>query len=176
VVAAIFILAIVSSPSSRVDTPKPLNTAGLKPLDFSNQAERSNVPKPILTPIAIATGIIFVQPATQTAPFDIRTPSGSNYFVKLWEPYSHRIVLTAYIEGGRTLSAEVPLGHFEMRYATGSHWYGASNLFGRETAYFKADKTFDFEIQGGEIRGYTVELIKQVGGNLRTRPISESDF
>jgi hypothetical protein len=172
--AAIVLFAIVYAPS--IDRPQRLDTAGLKPVTFPNNAERPAAPKPELIPVAITTGVIFARPSSQTAPLDIRTPVGSNYYVKLSEPYSRQIVLTAYIEGGRTLSAEVPLGHFQLHYATGSQWYGAAYLFGRNTSYFKAEKTFDFQIQGNEIRGYTVELIKQIGGNLRTRSISASDF
>ncbi len=63
-----------------------------------------------------------------------------------------------------------------MRYATGKTWYGTKHLFGPETAYAKADEPFDFTFNGYQYSGYTVELILQTGGNLRTSSISAANF
>ena len=58
----------------------------------------------------------------------------------------------------------------------GTTWYGTKYLFGPGTSVAKADKTFDFRIDGEKVHGYTVELIKQENGNLNTKDISLEDF
>jgi hypothetical protein len=49
-------------------------------------------------------------------------------------------------------------------------------LFGTETTYSKADSTFDFTFDGYQYSGYTVELIMQRNGNLRTSGIQPSQW
>jgi hypothetical protein len=87
-----------------------------------------------------------------------------------------RTVMTMYVEGGRYFETEVPLGSYEMRYASGKTWYGTTHLFGPETSYAKADRPFDFSFDGSQYSGYTVELIMQSSGNLRTIPLSPNSF
>ena len=58
----------------------------------------------------------------------------------------------------------------------GTTWYGAKYLFGPETTVAKADKTFDFRTEDDKVSGYSVELIKQEGGNLETKNIALEDF
>jgi hypothetical protein len=110
----------------------------------------------------------------------IRTPSGSNYFVKLESVLDHSRVISFLVLGGRTLEAHVPLGTFTLKYASGSTWCGEGDLFGRDTMVFKANDTFTFEVSpapdGYSIRGWTIELIPQRLGNLQTIPISRSEF
>jgi peptidoglycan hydrolase-like protein with peptidoglycan-binding domain len=111
------------------------------------------------------------------APLEIRTPSyGSHFYVKLAYPNSRNIVKTFFVRSGSTVKTEVPLGTYELKYAAGKKWYGTTCLFGRDTVYSKAEKEFTFRIQGNQVSGYTVELILQRGGNLRTSQIRPEDF
>ncbi len=71
---------------------------------------------------------------------------------------------------------DVPLGSYELKYATGKTWYGLDYLFGPNTSYYKADDVFRFSKTGDGVSGWTVELFQQVGGNLETKKISEDDF
>jgi len=76
----------------------------------------------------------------RVAPFEIQTSSGANYLVKLVAAYSQEPVMTIFIKGGNTISAEVPLGTYEVKYASGIKWYGYVHYFGPETNYSKAKK------------------------------------
>lgn len=122
-----------------------------------------------------------VQPLPQTgdntasfgngvAPLKIITsPGGSNhYFVKIVDKSTNQELGSYFIRSGGVLDIKVPLGTYEIRYATGTQWYGPDYLFGPETAYSKADSLFTFEFDGYQYSGYTVELIMQQNGNLRT--------
>lgn len=111
------------------------------------------------------------------APFQIITSAGSDYFVKLENAYTGEDAVAVYVNGGRRTSVEVPLGSYRMKYATGKIWYGENHLFGPEdTSFYSSNDIMNFRVQGNYINGYTVELIRQVGGNLETRPISANDF
>ena len=104
------------------------------------------------------------------APLKIRTSStgGYNYFVKIVQAYSNGELGSYFIYSGDTLSIKVPTGSYEIKYATGQQWYGSRYLFGPDTNYSKANSVFDFTYSGSQYSGYTVELIMQQNGNLRT--------
>jgi len=110
------------------------------------------------------------------APLQIITNPGADYYVKLVNSRSGSEQLGIYVRGGHPIENLVPLGEYEMRYATGRVWYGETALFGSDTAYVKAREVFRFTAEPGGYQGYTVELIAQVGGNLLTQSISAENF
>jgi hypothetical protein len=59
-----------------------------------------------------------------------------------------------------------------LKYASGLAWCGENELFGPNTVIEEADKTLDFSSNNE----WTVELIAQRGGNLRTKSIPRSAF
>ena len=136
---------------------------------------RANVSYPAV-PVSQGVHQLFTN-AEQVAPFRIVTPSGAeNYYVKLADAFSGKTVMTFFVYGGQSFETKVPLGTYRVKYATGSTWYGEDHLFGPDTHYSEADKTFEFSVQGNQISGYTVELIRQRGGNLHTKSISANQF
>jgi hypothetical protein len=128
-------------------------------------------------PVAISTGLVRTRSGRERiAPMEIRTSSGTNYFLKLTNAVDGQDEIVMYIEGGRTFTTDVPLGTFELRYCAGSVWYGEPYHFGPEMTCYQAEKQFTFSRQGNSVNGYTIELILQVGGNLRTMRIDPSRF
>lgn len=115
--------------------------------------------------------------AERIAPFRIVTPAGAeNYYVKLVDARTGAPVMTVFVNGGRSLDVDVPLGTYRVRYASGQTWYGEPTLFGPDTSLNESATQFTFGVQGDQVSGYTIELIKQVGGNLQTRTISPGQF
>lgn len=114
--------------------------------------------------------------AERVAPFEIKAAQGSNYLVKLVDAYTYASVLTVFVRSGTTVKVDVPLGSYEVRYASGESWYGHEYFFGPDTAYSKADKTFTFEIIGNQISGFTITLYKVAHGNLHTSSIRPTEF
>lgn len=112
------------------------------------------------------------------APLNIKTSSagGYHYFVKLVDLATNQELGSYFIRSGGVIDINVPIGIYEIRYATGKQWYGTSYLFGPETVYSKADSTFTFSFDGHQYSGYTVELIMQQNGNLRTSGIEPSQW
>ena len=110
------------------------------------------------------------------AELTIKTSVGKNYFIRL-EDLSRRPARTYFMRGGTTETFPVPLGTFRLKYAVGSEWCGDSQLFGNDTIYSAADDSFTFEETPGHYpTHWTVELILQPHGNLRTQQITRADF
>jgi hypothetical protein len=112
------------------------------------------------------------------APLNIKTSTVGNYhyYVKLVNTVTTQELGSYFIRSGGVIDIEVPIGTYEIRYATGKQWYGTSYLFGPETVYSKADSTFEFSFDGYSYSGYTVELIMQQNGNLTTSGIEPSQW
>lgn len=126
------------------------------------------------------------------APLSIET-TGSNGYYFILDPltlsspskyvsseYTKIIAASAYIRlyirGGSSVKIQVPLGEYEVFYATGDSWYGEDKLFGDETKYFKCDDTFSFEETSAGYNGWTISLTPVPNGNLDIDSISESNF
>lgn len=112
----------------------------------------------------------------RVAPFEIKAAQGSHYLLKLVDAYTYSPVMTVFARSGTTVEVKVPLGTYEVRYASGETWYGYEYLFGPETSYSKADKTFTFEVEGNQISGFTITLYKVANGNLHTSGIRPTEF
>lgn len=110
------------------------------------------------------------------APFQIKASYGNHYLLKLVRINPDEDVLDVFVRSGTTVEIKVPMGEYEVRYASGETWYGYDRLFGPETSYSKADTTFAFLFNGDQIRGYTVTLYKVANGNLRTSKINPNSF
>ncbi len=115
--------------------------------------------------------------AEQIAPFRIVTPSGADsFYVKLTDASIGVLVMTFFVQGGQTFEAVVPVGTYRVKYATGSTWYGVDFVFGPDTRYSEAVKTFEFSVKNNPISGNTIELTGQGGSNLHTKTISAHQF
>lgn len=140
---------------------------------FATQA-----PDPSITPRPLpATGFVLSDNGTQgVAPFSVETAGTQNYCVKLKSTNSGEDAVFFFVRGGDTAEIDVPLGTYELYYATGEHWYGTDLLFGAETVYYKADDTFHFYESNDTVNGWTVTLYAQRNGNLDTERISADEF
>jgi len=93
------------------------------------------------------------------APLKIRARNENrNYYIKLVAIPDHKEILTAFLRSGGMLTAHVPLGKYELKYAVGSSWYGPKWLFGNKTVFSRLDRVFDFNLEQNEISGYSIEL------------------
>ena len=131
-------------------------------------------------PVDISPGVVTRPAKKGVAPLTIKTNAGSDYFVKLVIPNTTKEIMTLYIHGGQPMVIKVPLGSYELKYAAGQVWYGPKYKFGPTTTYAKADEVFPFTstptADGITYSGWTVELILQSNGNLKTKTISEAEF
>ncbi len=119
------------------------------------------------------TGIMERKLKKGNAPLEIKTSlSTGNYFLKINNIKTGKTIIKAFIRSGEILSTTLPTGEYEIKYANGENWYGEIDLFGPDTVYSKVSETFLFD----GYNGYTVELIKQVGGNLQTESINANTF
>lgn len=114
--------------------------------------------------------------SARVAIFEINTSGNTNYYVKLKDAYSKKTVMTIFIHGGDSITTKVPLGSYEVVYASGKKWYGYKNLFGKKTAYNKTDQVFQFQRKYNQVNGYAITLYQVAGGNLRTLSLPKNQF
>jgi hypothetical protein len=110
----------------------------------------------------------------RVANMTVKTTTGSDYLVRFYD--DGQMILSVYIRGGRTESFKVPLGTFELKFASGTQWHGYWDLFGPDTSYMKADDTFTFRRGDGWISTCTVTLYAVPGGNLGLSSIPPNEF
>ena len=109
-------------------------------------------------------------------PFQLKTPSdGNNYLIKMENNHT-QVSYRFFVRSGDVLETKVPVGVYSIKYAYGKNWYGSQNLFGEETSYVQLNESFNFSFDGYKYNGYTVELIKQLNGNLKSNPIGSEQF
>jgi hypothetical protein len=140
-------------------------------------AKDSSAPLP--PPVFQPSGIVWNRTGRAAeAPLQVITSSGGGYFLKLVDAVTGQDAVALFAVGGVPLEVEVPLGSYWMRYCTGETWRGESHRFGPGdlTTCSEATTRFDFVVEGGYINGFTVELIRQSGGNLPTRTIPLDQF
>lgn len=112
----------------------------------------------------------------RVAPLEIETSGSGYYFVKLFETGTDEIVMTIFIHAGQSVTTKVPLGSYDVKYASGEKWYGYNDLFGSKTMYSKANSVFNFQDTDNQISGYTITLYEVIDGNLSASEISASNF
>jgi hypothetical protein len=150
------------TPTPATPTPTPVPT----PTPFAEPV----VPFPKSGTIRIAGN------AKGVAPFEIMSPAGDNYYIKLVDARTDETEVVVFVRGGQRTEVLVPVGTYEMRYASGETWYGETYLFGPDTLYTKASSDFSFVREPGGYSGFTVTLYKVADGNLRTAVIKPEDF
>tara|TARA_Y100001934_G_C12360701_1_gene780551 strand:- start:27 stop:782 length:756 start_codon:yes stop_codon:yes gene_type:complete len=114
----------------------------------------------------------------------VKTAGSDHYLVKLTRPGSRAAVVDLFIRAGHSAEVRVPLGTFEIKWATGKEWFGYNDLFGRASSLNLADELFTFEqtvtkTSSGTRTSTTVLEITLYGvpsGNLRTKRISPDQF
>lgn len=111
------------------------------------------------------------------APFTVTAPDRGDkfYVVQITETGTMRMVGLVPLRSGETVTVQVPLGQYEMIFASGSSWYGPEKLFGFSGKKKKAVKTFNFYRSGNVINGNSVNLTDRINGNLQTRPVTPFD-
>lgn len=81
-----------------------------------------------------------------------------------------------YVEEGKTVKIDVPVGIYQFYYATGKIFYGVKELFGKKTSCFTSDKKLYFYVDGYTCAGQEITLRKVPHGNFRTYGVNRSSF
>ena len=102
----------------------------------------------------------------------IKTSGSKNYFIKWSRPNQKDALFDVFIRAGNIEVVKVPVGRFELRWATGENWYGYDKLFGTKTQYSTANKVFNYKND----YTYSITLYSVSDGNLSTRRITPDKF
>lgn len=148
---------------------------------------------PQATPQSVFNGKIIVSPGYDcVCPFTVEAPSNNNCYVYLqyqYAPYQSTEArrqtntysgldgdIAVYVEAGRTVKIDVPIGVYKLFYATGTDFYDTDILFGDDTRCYSSDDLFSFYADDEYYRGHIVTLYAVSNGNLDTDPIPEDQF
>ncbi len=122
---------------------------------------------------------ILAQPAAQEvgAPFRVSTdPAGLHTYLKIEALDTEAVVFRAIVRAGESVTASLPLGRYQLKYAAGQEWLDEEQLFGGTTRFYQAEEIFDLKLDGTRFSGVAVDLRTRPGGNLRTNEINGASF
>lgn len=173
-VALVLYLNYDSQKTPAPDEAEEKNSGDLTLTDGrTGQTWTSEPQDPALTPESVYNGKIITWPdGEQLAPLSIATKGDKGFYVILdGDDY-----MSFYVAADSVAEVEVPLGFYEIYYATGDIWYGKKNLFGADTTYHKCEGDFEFYNDGTYYQGWSLELYLQRDGNMSTETITVEEF
>ena len=155
-----------------------------------------NAPTPTLAPtpkpVYITNGRILKYPSyKRVCPLTVSVPKGDeNYYLflkyikapaktteaRVKDGSNSESNMAFYVEAGKTVKVNVPIGVYKLYYACGDTWFGTAKRFGENTLYYTSDDYLEFYADSGYYHGHTLELWLQSNGNFERTKISESDF
>ena len=109
-------------------------------------------------------------------PLKISNSPDANTLIKLIRISDGIEVMSVFIRAGEVVELAVPPGSYKVKVASGQTWYGDSVRFGPTTSYSTLDSVFTFTIDGTHLRGNELTLTQVRDGNLKTVPLTASDF
>lgn len=181
--------AVVPTPTP-APTRAPVSTVAPTITPFPTLAPRVSLPplsgsSALPQPVLVSNGAIVKDTSLERlAPFTVETSGAKNYYVflkclsvsgsGLHFPSSGD--MSFYVSGGQSAEVLVPLGEYEVYYATGSTWYGPDDKFGASTQYYKCEETFSFIETLSGYSGWTVTLYPVYNGNLETETVTAAEF
>jgi hypothetical protein len=128
-------------------------------------------------PLPVNGAVKYYTDKEAVAPLQIITKSlNEHYYIKLTDTNNDGLIMSIFVRTNQTVTVDVPVGSYYIKYATGIKWFGEEKLFGESTNYHKADYVFNFKLEDNQYTGYTIELFLQDRGNLKTEGISRSEF
>jgi curved DNA-binding protein CbpA len=165
-------------------TTPPSENPESQPIASDNNSSTTEGASPVFSepeePLPEKGGMLFsysfVTNTGDTAPFKITTPSDGNYVMKIEDWNTKEFVAMYFIPRSSTLSTDLPLGSYRLKFAQGDKWYGTNYLFGPMTIYSYIPNKMDFYLSGDYAEGHEIELIPQINGNLETQPMGVKDW
>lgn len=127
------------------------------------------------------SGVVYratkLDPQSQNPELQIITgENGPNFFLKLLEDNSKKVVLTAFVKAGDTILLQIPPGTYSVKFASGPVWYGTKFLFGDATNYSRIKDPLIFSIENNQMKGHSITLKPVFNGNLKRQNINPDDF
>lgn len=123
-----------------------------------------------------STGVLHVSPSYEGGTGIIRIISGASMdeplYVKIYDTSSDELAATVWVSVGDQCDAYLPLGSYNVRYASGSDWFGETDMFGDDGEYVEIDDTTVLDTAGGGI----IWTIGTFGGNTSGSNVPQSDF
>lgn len=174
------------------ETPAPTATPKVK----EQRPKNSPTPTPAPTEEPLYNGKLLVRPSYRQDRCRLTVNAGTdaNYYIYLKylsapgpgciartplanQPDPPVDDLAFYVTAGSSATVNVPVGVYQIYYASGLVFLGTKYKFGPGTSYSMCPEPFSFtESPDGSIQGWTLTLIPQEDGNLKTEDIPALAF
>jgi hypothetical protein len=178
IAATLFGCLVLICISSNIGKPSATTVVTAEAINTPVTAQPSFPPASTMKPFPVPDSgeVLYHDQQDRVAPFTIETSGSGYYVVKLKDHISGVDVLCVFIHAGDIVDVDVPLGDFDLFYASGDVWYGLKRLFGDATVCSKSTSLFDFSEIGGYVSGWTVTLYPVYNGNMQTISIDIDEF
>ena len=121
-----------------------------------------------------STGYIFYNKyGDNPCELDITNNFNNDIYCKFVDK-SGTVVKRFYVRSNTTAKIPMPVGTYELRFASGSTWYGESQLFGSYTSYSKDPDAYTFSY--GDVWTVTYYTTTNSSGGDSVKKISAADF
>jgi hypothetical protein len=142
-----------------------------------SQAARPSAPVFSREPELLVPGILWNKSGRRgEAPFEIRSRAGTNYILKLVDAHTGNDAVAILVRGGSTVEVDIPIGTYNLKWCSGTIWYGEEGLFGPGQSCSTTPTAFRFWKTGTYIEGHTITLYTVTDGNMSYRRLNPSEF
>ena len=160
-------------------TPPPTTTVPSSPPNWTVQKPTPQVaPTPIApSRVPIFDGVVReARVKNRVVPLKIRGAPDADYFIKIVNTANGEETSVLFVTGGNTITATMPFGIYQMRFASGKTWYGEFARFGSPTQYWVADQKLVFRSVRNRPQPVSIVVAPASGGALKLQPISTFGF
>lgn len=120
--------------------------------------------------------IIDLPPKGLTTSFFFRTGDSDYYYFVLVSKDTGDVEMSFFLHGNQNTNMPIPLGEYEIYYASGSEWFGEEVLFGEDTHYYKMRGAYKSAWAGMEPVNQTVDLHSASNDYVISDPIDAKNF
>lgn len=164
------------------------------PVSITQTPSSTTKPAATLTPYSVYNGKMIITTDYEcVCPFEIIADDNTDYYVYLKylkapsSSYENRQLksgasspyetdLAFYVKAGNNVEIDVPIGVYQLYYATGDTFYGTKLLFGDDTACYSSDDLLEFYVSSQYYEGCSITLYAVYNGNFDTDGIDTDDF
>ena len=103
-----------------------------------------------LQPLALPKNGVIEKPKGSNAEFQVQNGSDQPVYLTLYvtegpdDPSGGTFAGSVFIRAGGKVTFKLSAGHYNIRYATGTYWYGDTDLFGEKGQYLSSQESYEF--------------------------------
>lgn len=118
-------------------------------------------------------GKMYYRPRVGEATAPLTVECGERMYVVLTDIFFGRPQASFYVRENSSVTVDIPVGSYEIYFATGPRWYGPDRLFAPNTQYYKMRGIYKLEVVDGIPKGKIVQIMMDESDSEVQIPISK---